>query len=105
MADDHRHDHHHDEKPAASSGKSMSDDLFNKVIDYVQGKIATFVAFLFLLITIGAIYGAVVVSHPGTEAISPFLVIAPAIMGFIAYYNRDFAVFLFILLFLFFIFI
>jgi len=94
-----------DEPAKGDSSKSMSDSLINKIIDYVQGKISTFVAFLFLLVTIGAIYGALVISHPGFEGIAPFLVIAPAALGFLAYYNRDFAIFIFIILFLLFIFI
>jgi H+/gluconate symporter-like permease len=91
---------------SSSDKKSMSDDLFNKIIDYVQGGIATFVAFLFLLITLGAIFGALVVTRSGgLSGIAPILLITPALLGFVAYYNRDFAVAIFALLFLFFIFL
>ena len=108
------HDEHGEGSEGRESGnpkstldkKSMSDNLFNKVIDYIQGGIATFVACLFLLITIGAIYGALVVTHSGgIQGIAPVLLIAPAFLGFVAYYNRDFAVAIFILLLLFFIFL
>jgi len=108
------HDEHGESSEGRESGnpkstsdkKSMSDNLFNKIIDYVQGGIATFVAFLFLLITIGAIFGALVVSHAGTiGGIVPFILIAPAALGVLAYYNRDFAVAIFIILVLFFVFL
>ena len=108
------HDEHGDSSEGRESGnpkstsdkKSMSDDLFNKIIDYVQGGISTFVAFLFLLITVGAIFGALVVAHSGgIEGIAPILLITPALLGFVAYYNRDFAVAIFVLLFIFFIFL
>jgi len=100
-------EHEHTESSKVSTAKkSMTDDLFGKIVDYVRGGIATFVAFLFLLITIGAIYGALVVTHSGgIQGIAPILLIAPAFLGFVAYYNRDFAVAIFILLLLFFIFL
>src|SRR3989344_752711 len=88
----------HESSKGSEKGKSMSDDLFSKIVDYVQGKIATFVAFLFLLITIGAIYGALIVAHRGFDALTPILIVAPALLGIFAYYNRDFAILLFVIL-------
>ncbi len=99
-------EHGHESSKGSEKGKSMSDDLFGKIVDYVSGGIATFVAFLFLLITLGAIFGALVVAHAGTVGgIVPFILIAPAALGVLAYYNRDFAIAIFILLLLFFIFL
>ena len=57
MSDAHGHAEAHGEAHGevkaniGSSGKgNMSDNWFTKIEDYVTGKIATFVAFLFLLI-------------------------------------------------------
>ncbi|AJF60722.1 MAG: hypothetical protein QT03_C0001G1242 [archaeon GW2011_AR10] len=80
------------------SGKACrSDPLFERIGDYVTGKIATFVAFLFFLITIGAVY-AVVITQTPLVGFTPLLIIAPAIVGLIAYYNRDLALLLFAML-------
>ena len=102
----HEEEKHSESPKSKDKSNSMSDNIFGKIVDYIQGGIATFVAFLFLLITIGAIYGALVVTHSGgIQGIAPILLITPALLGFVAYYNRDFAVAIFILLILFFIFL
>ena len=83
-------------KAKASTGEHVcrTDPLFEQVEKYVTGKIATFVAFLFLLITLGAFY-AVVITGATLDSTSILLVLAPAIVGLVAYANRDIALIIF----------
>lgn len=107
MTDDHghaddTHGHESHDTPAAhasaaTAAKCRSDDWFKGVQDYATGKIATFVAFLFLLITLGAVY-AVIVTGATLSGFTTVLILAPAIVGLIAYANRDIAVVLFVIL-------
>ena len=69
-------------------GKSRMDNLFLKVEDYITKSISRFVAFLFILISAGAVLGYVV----GTKGEGEIFILAPAVAGLLAYYNRDFAV-------------
>lgn len=78
----------------ANKFKGRSDPFFDKVLQYVTGKISTFVAFLFFLIALGAIY-AVVVTRAPLDFITTILVLAPAVVGLIAYSNRDLAIIIF----------
>ncbi len=92
MGNDHSHDEGHGEsKPASKGKKNMSDGLFERAQGYITKSISRFVAFLFILVSIGAVMGYFVAQQRGTE----FLVIVPAFAGILAYYNRDFAVALF----------
>jgi len=75
---------------------SRTDNFFEKVENYITGGISTFVAFLFFLVTIGALYGFFVASKKGDY--QEWFLIAPAIAGLIAYYNRAFAIAVFGLL-------
>lgn len=68
--------------------KCHTDNVFKKVEDYITKSIQSFVAFLFILVSIGAVIGYLVAQKPGSE----WLVLVPAAAGLIAYYNRDFAV-------------
>lgn len=72
------------------------DSLFQRVVGYVGKQISTFVAFLFFLFTAGVAFG-VFISMRFPELV-PYFVIAPAIMGLIAYYNRTVATILFVAL-------
>ena len=67
---------------------SMSDNWLQKIEDYITGGISRFVAFLFLLITIGAVLGYFVAQRRESE----ILLVIPAAAGLLAYYSRDFAV-------------
>ncbi len=98
------HSSEHDAKPATSSKANRMDPFFDKVSNYVTGKISTFVAFLFALITVGAIY-AVIITGVKLTTLTLFLLLGPAIVGLIAYQNRDIAVGLFVVLFIAFFFI
>ncbi len=69
------------------------DSWFVKIQKYVTEKIGSFVAFLFVLYALGAMTAIMVSSiHPD---LAYLVVIAPAIAGIIAYYNRAFATFCF----------
>ena len=75
---------------------SRTDSFFDKLLHYSTGKIATFVAFLFFLIVLVAVYAVIVTKAP-LNFVTTVLVLAPAIVGLIAYNNRDLAVIIFVL--------
>ncbi len=96
----HAESHGHEEaqaKAAPTSGAAACkcDPFFDKVSNYVTGKIATFVAFLFFLITIGAVYALVITKAP-LDSLTTVLILAPAAVGLLAYWNRDLAVIIFV---------
>ncbi len=72
---------------SGASSKSMSDNWFGKIEDYLSGSISRFVGFLFFLITVGAVLGYIVAQRGEGE----ILILVPAAAGLLAYYNRDFA--------------
>lgn len=103
-ADSHGHGTGHEASHTESHGslggnpkECRTDPFFTQVSNYVTGKIAAFVAFLFVLILLGELYALVVLGVPIRQA-DTALLIAPAIIGLIAYYNRDVAIALFALL-------
>ncbi len=71
---------------------SRVDNWFGKISDYVTGGISSFVAFLFFVFAAGAIYGSLAISK---SQLGTYLIIAPAIIGLIAYYNRGFSIIMF----------
>lgn len=71
------------------------DAWVNKVLGYVSKQISVFVAFLFFVFTLGAVYSWFLISM-GTQYIE-YLIVLPAVMGIIAYYNRAFAIAVFII--------
>lgn len=72
------------------------DDWYKKIQDYLTKKIGTFVAFLFVLFSMGALIAIIIMSKYPQHA---FLVaLIPAIAGIIAYYNRAFATGIFFVL-------
>ncbi len=75
------------------------DKWLNKVLSYTSKRIQTFVAFMFLLLSIGMVIGYIVAMHTGKEK-ALYLTIPP-LLGLTAYYNRDLAVALFVLFILF----
>ena len=73
------------------------DSWFAKIQKYVVAKIGHFVAFLFFLIALGAFLMMMFAQRYPNQAI--WVVIAPAAAGLLAYYNRGFAIVLFVGLF------
>ena len=88
---------HHVTKEESPSPKT--DNLFIDVGNYIIDHIQRFVAFLFFLVAIGAFYGFFITRMEA--GMQPFLLIAPLLVGLLAYYNRAFSVFAFGLLVLF----
>ena len=98
MADSHGHDDQGHGEAAAETKSSpvpRMDNWFMKIQDYITEGISRFVGFLFLLVTIGAVYGFLVAQKSGNQTL---FIIAPAVIALIAYYNRAFAIGIFILL-------
>src|SRR3989344_4770952 len=62
-------------------GTKHTDNWYDQIATVVSEQVSTFVAFIFFLITIGAIYGALVAAR--NPVLEPLLVIAPAILGLI----------------------
>ena len=77
----------------------QTDNVFQQIEDYVTGGIARFVAFLFFLITLGAVYGYFIAQR-GSD-LQQYFLLAPAIIGVIAYYGRALSVTIFVILLLF----
>jgi len=75
------------------------DNIFKKVEDYILGGLSRFVAFLFFLIAIGAFYGFIIARKD--SSIQEYLLIAPALLGILAYYSRVIATALFAILIIF----
>ncbi|GEM_PF-2014553 len=91
--EEHKEDTGH-AKTATVSTVSRMDPVFENIQKYVTGTISTFVAFLFLLIALGAFY-ALAVTGTRLNSENMLLVLAPAIVGLIAYSSRDIAMIMF----------
>ncbi len=78
----------HDEK------NFMVDNIFNRITSFVSDKIAKLVLFLFIILTIGAIIGYVI----ALRRLDPLWLFAPLLLGIFAYYERDIAILIFIML-------
>ncbi|HZX19808.1 MAG TPA: hypothetical protein VFF13_02240 [archaeon] len=97
MSDSHGDSHAIEESKASGKSPSpMSDNIFERVLNYITTGIQRFVAFLFFLFTAGALYGIFITR--ASPAAQPFLLIAPAAVGLLAYYNRAFAIWAFVVL-------
>ncbi len=75
------------------SNPSRVDGWIERVERYITGTISSFVAFLFFLFALGAMYGAVVISK--SDELGIYLIIALALIGLIAYYSRTFSLIIF----------
>jgi hypothetical protein len=73
-----------------------ADPWFEKIQGYVTAKIGAFVAFLFFLVAMGAGIALFIIERWPEAA--PMAVIVPALAGIVAYYNRTFALVMFVLL-------
>ncbi len=71
-----------------------TDNWFTKIEKYVTQKIGTFVAFLFLIFTAGAIIAIQVMNRWPEQTY--LVVILPLLAGIISYYNRAVATFFFV---------
>lgn len=67
------------------------DSLFEKLADKLMGSIRLFAASLFLIFSLGMVYGVYFFSFDPTK---DYLLFAPPVLALFAYYNRDFAVFI-----------
>ncbi|MCX6803641.1 MAG: hypothetical protein NTY48_03650 [Candidatus Diapherotrites archaeon] len=76
--------------------QKIADKWFGKIQADIDKKIANFVAFFFFMIALGALAGVIIAQrHPNQAMLA---VIAPAVTGLIAYYNRAFAAVVFAIL-------
>lgn len=73
------------------------DNYFGKINAWIGKSISNLAAFLFLLFSVGALYGVLF----GTQNI--LFLIAPPVLGILAYYNRTFAVIALVLIGIFFL--
>jgi len=73
---------------------STWDNFFGRIGDYITGSIQRFVAFLFFIITLGAVFGYFVGSRVD---ISELVLLIPPVAGLLAYNNRGFAIGAFVL--------
>ena len=89
------------DKATGFSVTAWIENRFKSIAGYVGAQISRFVAFLFLLFAVGAFFGAFV--YTNFPHIGIWLIVAPAVLGIIAYYNRVAAIVLFALFFVFFI--
>lgn len=85
-----------EEKETSSSNQGTVDKWFGKLFDNLGKAISSFIAFLFILFTLGAVYGYIVFTR--LPNLAPLLIATPAVIGLIAYYNRNFALVLFVAL-------
>ena len=72
------------------------DSWFGKIENYVTGVIGAFVAFLFLIFAGGAAFPLFVAESLPEKAF--LVVLIPAASGILAYYNRTYAILVFIVL-------
>ena len=79
---------------------SQVDSYFNKIQKYVTGKIGAFVAFFFFIFAAGAFAASIVIQR--WPDMAWLVILAPIAAGALAYYNRTFAVILFVLFIVFF---
>lgn len=78
------------------------DNRLTSLTDYLGAQISRFVAFLFLLFAAGAIFGAFVYTTYPKYGL--WFILAPIVLGLIAYYSRTFAIILFAIFAAFFVF-
>lgn len=71
----------------------LADRYFARMSGWLGQRISAFVAFLFVLFTAGAMYGALVVPH--FPQFGTWFLVAPLLLALIAYYNRTAATILF----------
>jgi len=70
------------------------DSFFRGVSNYITGTISAFVSFLFFVFTLGAV--VIWIAQRLAPEFVELIILLPAVAGIIAYYNRTFAIVLFI---------
>jgi len=70
------------------------DDLYCKVKDFVGKQVSDFVAFLFIIFSLGMIYGWFIANKQ--PQFSTIFLIIPPIIGVFAYFSRAFATAVFV---------
>jgi len=85
-----------DENAEKADSTGRVDSWFIRVQEYITKKIGAFVAFLFLLVALGAFTALMVMQRWPEYAM--FTVIVPGAAGILSYYNRSVAIILFALL-------
>jgi len=92
-----------EETPAPASpsvpGSKQVDSFFTTISGKIEGNVSAFVAFLFIIITVGIFIGHIVTIRAPEQTYTALLV--PLVLALIAYYNRAIATALFVLLLLF----
>ncbi len=76
-------------------------DITDKFWAFTTKSASIFIALLFVIFSLGAIYGYIIALHSFFIPSIILLLIIPPGLGLIAYYNRAFATILFILLLIF----
>lgn len=71
--------------------KQRTDSWFEQLQNWFTQTIKAFAAFLFFLFGLGAVYGAFF-------AANPIFIFVPFALGLLAYYSRDFAVIVLVLI-------
>lgn len=79
-----------------AESKGRVDSWYDQVLAFVSQQISSFVAFLFLMFSAGAFYGAWVSARWHSDL--HLFLLAPIAMAVIAYYNRTFATIVLILI-------
>jgi len=74
-------------------------NFFKFIEDKATAGISRFIAALLIMITIGAFFGYFIAGKGG--GLYTWLLLAPAVLGLFAFYNRGFAIFAFVLIALF----
>lgn len=72
---------------------SRTDNFFVRLFDFINAGISRFVAFLFIVVSIGAFYGFVVARLQSDVAV--WLLMIPVIAAILSFYNRFFALLFF----------
>ena len=92
-----------EEKKDASIALGRIDKELDKLSSYLNDRISTFVAFMFILIAAGSFYGYVIIPH--FQSIAIYFLMAPIVLALVSYFNRTFASIMFVgLLFIIFLF-
>ena len=85
-----------EEKKAGNGGGKnfMVDRFISGLTDWIAEGIGKFVAFILFMVTVGAVFGYFV----AVRDLNALWLMAPAVVGLIAYYERDIAIVLFVII-------
>ncbi|MFH1588411.1 MAG: hypothetical protein ABIA76_03685 [Candidatus Diapherotrites archaeon] len=80
---------------------SKTDSWFEKLMNWISTNLKLFAAMLFLIFSVGMIYGVFVLHF--VKEFQMLYFAAPPVMGIISYYNRDVALIMLVIFIAFFI--